>query len=66
MTNKEKKYLEAKISRRLSCIKVQVDYQLKYYKENETLYYNFAESMSYIREYMNDIQIAQDKVQKGF
>ena len=66
MDDKERKYLQAKISRRLSSIKVQVDYQLSYYNKNRELYYNFAEAMSYVRECMNDIQIAQQKIDKGF
>ena len=66
MDDKERQYLQSKISRRLSCIKVQIDYQLEYYNKNKTLYYDFNGAMSYVKEYMNDIQIIQDKLKGGF
>ena len=66
METKEYEYLAAKISRRLSSIKAQVDFQLSCYHKNRMFHYNFTESMSYVREYMNDIQAIQEKLNKGF
>ena len=66
MENKEKEYLQAKISRRLSSIKTLVDYQLNQYAKYSTFDYKLLKSMEYILGYMNDIKIADDKISKGY
>ena len=66
MEKKEKEYLDAKINRRLLSIKMLVDYQLKQYAKNKAFNYQLNDSIHFVKENINDIKIAFDKIKQGF
>ena len=62
MTTQEKNYLESKIQKRLSSVKVQLDYQLKQYDKNGHYSYSFKDFLSYITNNLNDVKVYKNKI----